>query len=79
MKKGRYMAGNGDNKQLIEYAEICKNIKHKAREDIRKYSHDTIRETIMASKTQKKVRRFWTKTEWSHTSMVEKSVSKIRS
>jgi len=29
------MAGNGDKKQRIEYAEICKTIKHKARDDIR--------------------------------------------
>jgi len=36
------MAGNGDKKQRIEYAEICKTIKHKAREDIRKYNHEIL-------------------------------------
>ena len=48
---------NGDNKQRIEYAEICKTIKTKAREDIRKYNQEIIRETIMASKSLKKVQR----------------------
>ena len=53
MTKRREMAGNGDNKQRIEYANICKTIKKKAREDIRKYNQ----ETIMESKSLKKVRR----------------------
>ena len=57
MTKRREMAGNGDNKQRIEYAEICKTIKKNAREDIRKYNHKIIRETIMASRCLKKVRR----------------------
>ena len=48
MTKPREMAENGDNKQRIEHAEICKAIKKKAREDIRKYIQETIRETIMA-------------------------------
>ena len=48
------MAENGDNKQRIEYAEICsKTIKTKARI----YNQEIIRETIMASKSLKKVRR----------------------
>ena len=57
MTKRREMAGNADNKQRIEYAVICKTIKKKPREDIRKYNHEIIRETIMASKSLKKVRR----------------------
>ena len=57
MTKRREMAENGDNKQRIEYAEICKTIKKKAREDIRKNNHEIIRETVMASKSLKKVRR----------------------
>ena len=44
MTKRRVMAGNGDNKQRIEYAEICKTIKKKAREDIRKYNQEIIRQ-----------------------------------
>ena len=40
-----------------ECAEICKTIKKKAREDIRKYNHEIIRETIMASKSLRKVGR----------------------
>ena len=51
------MVGNGDDKQLIEYAEICKTIKKKAREDIRKYNQEITRETIMTSKSLLKVRR----------------------
>ena len=51
------MAGKGDNKQGIEYAEICKTIKKKAREDIMKYNQYFKRETIMALKSLKKVRR----------------------
>ena len=57
MKKRREMAGKGDNKQRIEYAEICKTTKKKAREDIRKYNQEIIRETIMAPISLKKVRR----------------------
>ena len=41
----------------IEYVEICKTIKKKAKEDIRKHNLDEIRETIAASKSLKKVRR----------------------
>ena len=36
---------------------LCKTIKEKAREDIRKHNLDEIRETIEASKSLKKVRR----------------------
>ena len=55
--KRREMAGNGNNKQRTEYTEICKTIKKKAREDTRKYNQEIIRETIMASKSLKIVRR----------------------
>ena len=48
---------NGDDKQRVKYAEICKTIKKKAREDIGKYNHEIIGETIMVSKSLKKVRR----------------------
>ena len=37
--------------------EICKTIKKKAKEDIRKHNLDEIRETIEASKSLKKVRK----------------------
>ena len=57
MTKRRELVGNGDNKQQLEYAEICKTIKNKAREDIRKYNLEIIRETIMTSKSLKKVWR----------------------
>ena len=56
-EKLRKMAGNGDNKQRIEYTEICNTIKKKAREDIRKYNQEIVRETMMASKIVNKVRR----------------------
>ena len=49
MTKRQEMAGMGDNKQRIEYAEICKTIKKKAKEDIRKYNHEIIWEMVMAS------------------------------
>ena len=48
---------NGDDKQQIEYAEICKTIKTKAREDIRKYNQEIVRDTIVTSKSLKKVQR----------------------
>ena len=50
MTKRREMAEHGDNRQRINYAEICKTIKKNAREDIRKNNQDIIRETIMASR-----------------------------
>ena len=50
------MVGNGDDKQQIEYAEISKTIKKKAREDINKYDREIICETIVASKSLRKVR-----------------------
>ena len=43
--------GDGDGKQRLEYAEICKIIKKKEREDIRKYNQEIIRETIMTPKS----------------------------
>ena len=36
MTKRREIMGNGDGIQRIEYAEICKTIKMKAKEDIKK-------------------------------------------
>ena len=57
MKKRREMIENNTPRDYIEYVEICKTIKKKAREDIRKHNLDEIRETIEASKSLKKVRR----------------------
>ena len=57
MKKRREMIENNTPRDHIEYVEICKTIKKKAREDIRKHNLDGIRETIEASKSLKKVRR----------------------
>ena len=57
MKKRREMIENNTPRDHIEYVEICKTIKKKAREDIRKHNLDEIRETIEASKSLKKVRR----------------------
>ena len=47
---------NGD-KQPIEYAEICKTITSRAKEDIRKYNQEIIRETIMVSKNLRILQR----------------------
>ena len=57
MKKRREMIENKNPRDHIEYVEICKTIKKKAKEDIRKHNLDEIRETIEASKSFKKVRR----------------------
>ncbi len=57
MKKRREMIVNKTPRDHIEYVEICKTIKKKAKEDIRKHNLDVIRETIEASKSLKKVRR----------------------
>ena len=57
MKKRREMIENKTPRDHIEYAEIRKTIKKKAKEDIRKHNLDEIRETIEASKSMKKVRR----------------------
>ena len=57
MKKRREMIENEIPRDHIEYEEICKTIKKKAKEDIRKHNLDEIRETIEASKSLKKVRR----------------------
>ena len=46
MKKLREMIENNTPRDHIEYVEICKTIKKKAREDIRKHNLDDIRETI---------------------------------
>ena len=59
MKKRREMIENNTPRDHIEYVEICKTIKKKAREDIRKHNLDEhlIRETIEACKGLKNVRR----------------------
>ena len=51
------MIENNTPRDHLEYVEIFKTIKKKAREDIRKNNLDEIRETIQASKSLKKVRR----------------------
>ena len=56
MKKRREMIENKIPRDHMEYVEICKTIKKKAREDIRKQNFDEIRETIEATKILKKVR-----------------------
>ena len=56
MKKRREMVKN-TARDCIEYIEICKTLKKKAKEDIRKYNLDTIRKTIETSKSLNKVRR----------------------
>ena len=57
MKKRREMIETNTPIDHIEYVEICKTIKKKAREDIRKHNLDEIQESIEASKSLKKVRR----------------------
>ena len=57
MKKRREMIENKTPRDHREYVEICKTIKKKAKEDIRKHNLDEIRETIEASKSLIKVRR----------------------
>ena len=54
MKKRREMIENVTPRDHIEYVEICKTIKKKAKEDIRKHNLDEIRETIEASKSLKR-------------------------
>ena len=51
------MIENKNPRDHIEYVEICKTIKKKAKEDIRKHNLVEIRETIEAYKSLKKVRR----------------------
>ena len=57
MKKRREMIQNKTPRDHIEYVEICKSIKKKAKEDIRKHNLDEIRKTIEVSKRLKMVRR----------------------
>ena len=57
MKKCREIIENKTPRDHIEYVDICKTIKKKAREDIRKHNLDEIRETIEVTKSFKKVRR----------------------
>ena len=54
MKKRREMIENKTPRDHIEYVEICKTIKKKAREDIQEHNLDEIRETIEASKSLKR-------------------------
>ena len=51
------MIENKTHRDHVEYVDICKTIKKKAREDIRKNNLDERRETIEAYKSLKKVRR----------------------
>ena len=51
------MIENNTTRDHIEYVEVCKTVKKKVRENIRKHNLDEIRETIEASKSLKKVRR----------------------
>ena len=55
--KRREIKEKGDDKRRIEYAEICKTIKKRAREDIKKYNHEIIHEMIMSSKSLRTVRK----------------------
>ena len=57
MKKRREMIEIKTPRDHIEYVRICKTIKKKPREDIRKHNLDEIRETIEASKSLENVRR----------------------
>ena len=57
MKKRREMIENKTPRDNIEYVQICKTIKKKAREDIRKHNLDEIRETTEATESLKKARR----------------------
>ena len=54
MKKRREMIENKTPVDHIKYVEICKTIKKKAGEDIRKHNLDEIRETIEATKSLKR-------------------------
>ena len=45
------MTENKTHRDHIEYMEICKTIKKKAREDIRKHNIEEIRDSIEASKS----------------------------
>ena len=56
MKKRREMVKN-TARDCIEYTEICKTLKKKAKDDIRKHNLDTIRKTIKTPKSLNKVRR----------------------
>ena len=57
MTKRREIAKNGNDKQRIEYAEICKTIKIKAIEDIRKYHQEILQScTSRAEKSVIKIR-----------------------
>ncbi len=51
------MIENETPRDHIEYVEICKTIKKKAKEDNRKQNLDEIQETIEATKSLKKVGR----------------------
>ena len=53
-KKRREMMENNTPRDHKEYEEICKTVKKKVREDIRKHHLDEIREPIVASKSLKR-------------------------
>ena len=57
VKKRSEMIENKTPRDHIEYMEICKTVKKKARAYIRKHNLDEIRETIEATKSLKRVRR----------------------
>ena len=57
MKNRRDMMENNTPRDHKEYEEICKTVKKKVREDIRKHNLDEIRVTIEASKSLKKEAR----------------------
>ena len=57
MKKRREMIENNTPRDHIEYVDICKTVKRKVREDIRKHNLDEIRDRIEASNSLNKVRR----------------------
>ena len=77
-KKRREMTENETPRDHMEYVEICKTIKKKAKEDIRKHNLDEIRETIEASKSLKKVRRTHSLGK-NRTNKAKRSKNKIRS
>ena len=78
-KKRREMIENKTPRDHIEYVEICKSIKKKAREDIRKHNLHEIRATIEASKSLKKVRRPHSLEKNAWTNKAKRSKNKIRS
>lgn len=61
MKKRRQMSNKTVNTRMrVEYAEICKTIKKKTREDIRKHNLEAITRTIENRNSLKKLRKMQT-------------------